>query len=112
MITRIPTHPGDFIKQVYLEPLELRAVEVAEALDVNPGTFSRLLNCNAALSPDMALKLSKVLGRTPESWMQMQTNHTLAVAKQAKSNRAWKPKKHLIEGAFVDVKHKAKKVAA
>jgi len=109
MATRIPAHPGDFIRNIYLEPLGLSAVEVAEALEINPGTFSRLLNGKAALSPELALKLGKVLGRTPESWMQMQTNHTLAVAKKDVSNRSWKPSKYIREGVFVAVNPKPRR---
>jgi addiction module HigA family antidote len=113
MAIRIPTHPGDFIRHVYLDPLNLSAAEVAEALEINAGTFSRLLNGKAALSPELALKLSKVLGRTPESWMQMQTNHTLAVVKQTESGRTWKPSKRVSGGAFVTVrKHPMQKDAA
>ncbi len=48
MAIRIPAHPGDFIRNVYLEPLELSASEVADVLEINAGTFSRLLNGKAA----------------------------------------------------------------
>ena len=111
MTIRIPAHPGDFIRNVYLEPLELSAAEVAGALEINPGTFSRLLNGKAALSPELALRLSKVLGRTPESWMQMQTHHTLAVARKSAKNRSWKPSKRVAGDTFVTVKSANKKRA-
>lgn len=72
-----PLHPGEFIKRVYLEPYELGSNEVARKLKVSPSTFNRLLNCKSDVSPDMALRLSKVIGRSPESWLLMQDNYDL-----------------------------------
>ena len=77
-----PPHPGAFIKRVYIEPFGLRSNEVARNLQVSPSTFNRLLNEKSDISPEMALKLSKVLGRSPESWMLMQDNFDLHRAKQ------------------------------
>ena len=75
---RIPTHPGRFIQRVYLDELDVSASDLAHALEINKATLSRLLNEKADLSPTMALKLSEVLGRSPQSWMNMQANHSLA----------------------------------
>jgi addiction module HigA family antidote len=72
-----PPHPGEFITQVYIEPNGLRVREVAGALGVSPSTLSRLLNGATAVSPEMAVRLSKALGRSPESWLAMQANHDL-----------------------------------
>jgi addiction module HigA family antidote len=72
-----PPHPGGFIKRVYLEPNNLGSNEVAAKLQVSPSTFNRLINEKADISPEMALKLSKVLGRSPESWLAMQNNFNL-----------------------------------
>ena len=77
-----PPHPGEFIKETYIEPLNLSLRNSAHDLDVAPSTFYRLVTGKSDLSPEMALKLSKALGRTPESWMQMQTNYDLWKAKQ------------------------------
>ena len=77
-----PMHPGEFIQRVYLEPFELGIREVAKALNVSPSTLSRLVNGKSDIVPNMALKISKVLGRSPESWMQMQDNYSLFQAKQ------------------------------
>lgn len=79
-----PTHPGEFIKETYIDPLNISLRKVAQDLDVSPSTFSRLIKGESDLSPEMALKLSKAFGRTPESWMQMQTNYEL-----------WKARKHI-----------------
>ncbi len=77
-----PPHPGEFIKEVYLEPLGVTPRKVALRLKVSPSTFSRLINGQSRVSPEMALRLSKCLGRTPESWLVMQDNYDLYQARQ------------------------------
>jgi addiction module HigA family antidote len=67
-----PLHPGEFIKRVYIEPLDLNVNDIAEKLDITPDAFNNLLNCHSDVDRSMALKLSKVLGRSPESWLLMQ----------------------------------------
>jgi len=77
MIMHNPPHPGEFIKDVYLEPLGISHRKVAELLKVAPSTLNRLLNGQSSISPEMALRLSKTLGRTPESWLIMQNKYNL-----------------------------------
>ena len=77
-----PMHPGAFIKRVYLEPNEIGSNELARQLKVSTGLMSRLVNEKTGLSSEMALKLSRVLGRSPESWLLMQDNYDLWRAKQ------------------------------
>ena len=77
-----PIHPGEFIRRVYLEPFKVGSNEVARALKVNPSTFNRLLNGKSDLSSEMALKISKVIGRSPQSWLIMQDNYDLHKASQ------------------------------
>jgi addiction module HigA family antidote len=77
-----PLHPGAFIKRVYLEPFEIGSNELARRLQVSAGLISRLLNGKTDLSPAMALKLSVVLGRSPESWLLMQDNYNLWEARK------------------------------
>lgn len=72
-----PPHPGEFIREVYLEPLGVSSRTVASKLKVAPSTFARLLNRKSSVSPEMALRLSKTLGRSPESWLSMQNNYDL-----------------------------------
>jgi addiction module HigA family antidote len=76
-----PMHPGAFIKRVYLEPNDIGSNELARKLKVSAGLVSRLLNEKTGVSSEMALKLSKVLGRSPESWMLMQDYYDLWQAK-------------------------------
>ena len=77
-----PPHPGEFIREVYIEPFGLSSRKVARNLNVSPSTFIRLLNGTSNISPEMALRLSQVLGRSPESWMSMQDNYSLWIAKR------------------------------
>ncbi len=77
-----PPHPGEFIRGVYLEPFHLSARQVAAKLKVSPSTFNRLLNGESNVTPEMALRLSKTLGRSPESWLVLQHNYDLWQAKQ------------------------------
>lgn len=72
-----PPHPGEFIAQVYLEPNALSVRELALKLGVAAWTLSRVLNGVSGVSPEMALRLSKALGRSPESWLAMQYAHDL-----------------------------------
>lgn len=77
-----PPHPGEFITEVYLQPNALSGRELALKLGVAPSTLSRVLKGTSAISPEMALRLSKALGRSPESWLAMQYNHDLWRARQ------------------------------
>lgn len=77
-----PMHPGEFIKMTYCEPLGLGSNELARKLNVSSGTVSRLLSAKNNVSPEMALKLSKVLGRSAESWLLMQDQYDLYHARK------------------------------
>lgn len=77
-----PPHPGEFIFDVYMEPFGYSCRFLAKQLDVSPSTLNRVLKGQSSVSPEMALRLSKALGRTPESWLAMQDNYDLWQAKQ------------------------------
>ena len=77
-----PPHPGEFIYSVYLEPHDVSVRGLAENLGVSPSTLNRIINAQSGISPEMALRLSKALGRSPESWLAMQHNYDLWHAKQ------------------------------
>ena len=77
-----PPHPGDFIRSIYLEPFNLSARALAEKLAVSPSTLNRIITGKSGISPEMALRLSKALGRSAESWLVMQDNYDLWQAKQ------------------------------
>ncbi len=77
-----PPHPGEFITEIYLEPNGISGRELAEKLDVAASTLSRILKGLSRVTPEMALRLSKALGRSPESWLAMQDAHDLWVARR------------------------------
>ena len=77
-----PPHPGEFITDVYLEPYSISGRELAAKLDVAASTLSRILKGSSRVTPEMALRLSKAIGRSPESWLLMQDAHDLWVARQ------------------------------
>ena len=77
-----PPHPGEFIAEVYLSPNSLSGRELAAKLGVAASTLNRVLTGASGISPEMALRLSKALGRSPESWLAMQYNHDLWQAKR------------------------------
>ena len=78
-----PPHPGEIIRDVCIEPLDLTVTDASKALGVTRKTLSSLLNGRSGVSPEMALRLSTVFGRTPEGWMRLQLQYDLWRAKQA-----------------------------
>lgn len=77
-----PPHPGEFITTVYLEPAGISGRELAAQLGVAASTLSRVLKGASRVTPEMALRLSKAIGRSPESWLAMQDAHDLWQARQ------------------------------
>ncbi len=72
-----PPHPGEFILETYMKPFNLSCRFLAEKLDVAPSTLNRILQGKSGVSAEMALRLSKALGSSPESWLTMQHNRDL-----------------------------------
>lgn len=83
MVMYNPPHPGEFIQATYMEPFGLSCRYLAEKLDVSPSTLNRILKKQSGVSPEMALRLSKALGRSPESWLSMQHAFDLIQAKKS-----------------------------
>ena len=77
-----PPHPGEFITATYLDPYDLSSRSLAKSLGVAASTLGRVINGQAGISPEMALRLSKSVGRSAESWLAMQYNHDLWIAKK------------------------------
>ena len=77
-----PPHPGEIIREFCVEPLNLTVTKAAESFGVTRKIFSILLNGKSGISPEMALRLSKVFGRTPEGWLRLQLQFDLRKAKQ------------------------------
>jgi addiction module HigA family antidote len=77
-----PAHPGEVLKEMYLEPLGLTVTNSAESLGVTRKTLSELINGRSGISTTMALRLSKAFGTTPELWLNMQQNYDLWKARK------------------------------
>jgi antitoxin HigA-1 len=72
-----PPHPGEIIRTLCLEPLELTVTDAAAALGVSRKTLSAILNGRAGISPEMAVRLSMAFGTSAESWLNLQTQYDL-----------------------------------
>ncbi len=78
-----PPHPGEIIRELCIQPLDLTVTDAAQALGVTRKTLSAVLNGRSGISPEMALRLSRVFGRTPEGWLRLQAQFDLSEAEEA-----------------------------
>ncbi len=76
-----PSHPGQIIRSE-LEYLNLSVTKAAMVLGVTRGTLSNLINFKSGISPEMSIRLEKVLGSTADTWLAMQTSYDLAQAEK------------------------------
>ncbi len=77
-----PVHPGRIVKHDCLEALSLSVTAGAKVLGVSRQALNNIVNEKAGISPEMAIRLFKAFGGTPESWLQMQVNYDLAQARR------------------------------
>lgn len=80
MRMKTPPHPGRIIRQECLEPLNLTVTAAAKHLRITRQALNNLLNERAGISPEMAIRLSKAFGSTPEVWLGLQLDYDLAHA--------------------------------
>ncbi len=80
-----PPHPGGSIRRACLEPLGLSVTEGAKILGVTRQTLNNIVNCKSGISPEMAIRLTKAFGSTPETWLRMQLAYDLAAARKDES---------------------------
>lgn len=73
-----PPHPGGIVRRQCLEPLGLSVTEAAKGLGITRQALSDLLNEKAGVSVEMAIRLSKAFGSSPEMWLGLQTAYDLA----------------------------------
>ncbi|MGH6894351.1 MAG: HigA family addiction module antitoxin [Dongiaceae bacterium] len=86
-----PPHPGEHIRHDCLEPLELSVTEAAAILRVTRQALNNLVNGRSGISPEMAIRLSKAFGGSPEVWLGMQTDYDLAQAMKKAARIKVKP---------------------
>lgn len=72
-----PPHPGEAVRELCLEPMGLTVTKAARGLGVSRKALSELLNGHSGISPEMAIRLSKAFGGSPESWMTQQMQYDL-----------------------------------
>ena len=77
-----PPHPGEILREDVIAPLGLSVTEAAERLAMSRVAFSRVLNCKAGISPDLAVRLELAGVSTARAWMGMQANYDLWHAMQ------------------------------
>ena len=85
MPMKIPVHPGRIVRHDCLEPLELTITAGAKVLGVSRQTLNNVVNEKTGISAEMAIRLSKAFGSTPETWLAMQTAFDLAQARKLES---------------------------
>ncbi|MCZ7625360.1 MAG: HigA family addiction module antitoxin [Candidatus Methylomirabilis sp.] len=79
-----PPHPGRIVRQECIEPLGLTVTDAAARLGITRQALNNLVNGKAGISPEMAIRLSKAFGSSPEVWLGIQMEYDLAQAvKQA-----------------------------
>jgi addiction module HigA family antidote len=101
-LKRMPTHPGEILKVDFLAPLGITQVELAKALKTSFRTINEILNEKRSISPDMALRLARYFGTTPDVWIGLQADSDLywAMMKSKKTieeailpGRGWRAQK-------------------
>jgi len=80
-----PAHPGRIVRSACLVPLGLSVAEGAKVLGVTRQTLNNVVNGKSGISPEMAIRLSKAFGSTPETWLRMQLAYDLAQARKGES---------------------------
>ena len=85
-----PAHPGRVVRNACLEPLGLSVTEGAEILGVTRQALNNVVNGKSGISPEMAIRLSKAFGSTPETWLRMQLAYDLAQARREEKSIAVK----------------------
>jgi antitoxin HigA-1 len=69
---RNPVHPGEIVRHDCLEALAMSIDDAASALDIPPRSLHEIVNGEAPISADIAVRLAAVFGSTPETWLRMQ----------------------------------------
>lgn len=80
-----PPHPGRIVRQDCIEPLGLTVTAAAKALGITRQALNNLVNGKAGISPEMAVRISKAFGGSPEVWLRLQANYDLARFDRTKS---------------------------
>jgi addiction module HigA family antidote len=81
-----PPHPGEIIKGLWLDPMDISITDAAEAMGVSRKTLSKIVNGRGRVTPEIAIRLSISLGSSPESWLGHQAAYDLWEAEQHRND--------------------------
>ena len=82
-----PAHPGEILKELVIDSLELTITDVAKHLDVSRKTLSKVLNARGAVTPEMAVRLELVFGKpSADHWLRLQNAYDLWQTRQGQSS--------------------------
>lgn len=82
MTMKTPAHPGRIVRSACLEPSGLSVTDAANLLGVTRQALNNVINGKSGISPEMAIRLTKAFGSTPETWLKMQLAYDLAEARK------------------------------
>ena len=82
MTMKNPAHPGRIVRSACLEPSGLSVIDAAKLLGVTRQALNNVINGKSGISPEMAIRLTKAFGSTPETWLKMQLAYDLAEARK------------------------------
>ena len=92
-LQRKPTHPGEILKEEFLKPLNISQTTLAKKLHTSFRAINEIVNQKRGITIDMALRLSKFFGTTPQLWLNLQNSYDLYKISQKKKNVLQKIKK-------------------
>ena len=81
-LMKTPSHPGEVLAELYLNPLDMSAIALAKRLNVPRTRIERLIKGETSLTVDTAMRLARFFGNTPEFWMNLQRAYDLARARE------------------------------
>lgn len=88
---RIPTHPGQVLREEFLRPLEITQVSFARYLGIPPQRINEIVRGKRGVTPETAWLLAQALGTTPEFWVKLQSAHDLAASRPTRRLAAIRP---------------------
>ncbi len=75
--SRCPSHPGEILKGMYLDELQITITQFARDIDVSRKAVSAIVNCRKSITAEMALRISKAVETSPQLWLNLQANYDL-----------------------------------
>ncbi len=94
-LKREPTHPGEILEEEFIKPLGLTQSKLAKELGVSVRAINEIVNKKRGITPEMAIRIAKRFGTTPEFWLGLQMDYDLWKAYHKPSR---KMKKQIVKG--------------